>query len=227
MKFLGRMKDGIKAGFNWVKKHKVLTFLLGMGAVGVTAGVMGGMGFGGAALMGLGAAGVGALAFGAPFLLGGLAILAVMGIAGLFGAGGKKKEPEPRPPAVSPADPSPIAPIGGLDDCPPNTGLISTLPGDTTRDGTDAARRDRANAARTRGQVHDLDLTASQRAPLARRQGPGNLGLSSVLAEDEAIAPTLIEDAPDAGITPTEITDSPALAPVGPSVNLPLGEPVG
>lgn len=229
MKFLGKMWNGVKAGFNWVKKHKVLTFLLGMGAVGATAAVMmGGAGLGGALAVGAGAAGLGALAFGGPFLIGGLAILAVMGIAGLFGAGGKKKEPEPRPPAVSPADPSAVTPIQGLDDCPPNTGLISTLPGDTTRGGTaaDAARRDRANAARTRGQVHDLDLTASQRAPL-RRQGPANLGLSSVLAEDEeAIAPTPIEDAPEA-ITPTVITDSPALAPVAPSVNLPLGEPVG
>jgi len=230
MKFLGKMWNGVKSGFNWVKKHKVLTFMLGMGVVGATAAVMmGGAGLGGALAVGAGAAGVGALAFGGPFLIGGLAILAVMGIAGLFGAGGKKKEPEPRPPAVSPADPSAVTPITGLDDCPPSTGFIRGL---DDRDPA-ATRGQRGTGQRgttgdARGTVHDLDLTAAQRAPLQRR-GPPSLGLNSVLAEENGITPTLIEDAPipAAEVSPTVITDSPGLAPVGPTVDLPLGEPVG
>jgi hypothetical protein len=226
MKLLKKAWAGVKSGFNWIKKHKVVSFLVGGTIIGTGLGMA--MGFGllpslaGAAAATLGLFAVGGAVFGAGVLVGGLVLLAAMGIGNLLGIG-KKKDQEAPPPAVAPADPSPIA-----EDCPPGTGLQPTPIGDGPSLGeTGPLAVNDLDLAPTRQRSQANGATGQRGRLGADQTGPAGLGFASAMDEAPAIQPTPITDA---AISPTEITDTPALpmeAPL-PEVNMPLGlEPVG
>lgn len=227
MNFLKKMWAGVKSGFNWIKKHKVVSFLVGGTLLGTGIGMALGFGLlpsllgGAAATLGLFA--VGGAVFGAGVLVGGLVLLAAMGIGHLFGIG-KKKDKEANPPAVAPADPTQI---NGLEDCPvPEDGIAPTPITDasqidgTLTDGPGALGETDPLAPVA---VNDIDLAATgQRGQL---NGAASNGFSAVM-DDAGTLPTSLPDVAPTAITPvTGQTADRQLPPEARTLNMPLGEP--
>lgn len=222
MKFLKGLWNGVKKGFNFVKKHKVLSFLLG----GLVLGTVVGMAVLGApflpALIGAAAVTGGALLiggaiYGTGVIVGGLVITAAMGIGGMLGLGKDKKDPEQPTPIVDTAEPgaNQPTPITVLPDGPNGHGLIQPLSGDKPAPVlvSDAGARNGAHRARL-GQAET-------------GQVPAAVGLTSVLADDVPVTPTPVVDADDEGhedaAVSAELPPEAKQLPT-PVVDLPLGE---
>lgn len=234
MNFLKKMWAGVKSGFNWIKKHKVVSFLVGGTLIGTGIGMALGFGLlpsllgGAAATLGLFA--VGGAVFGAGVLVGGLVLLAAMGIGHLFGIG-KKKDKEANPPAVAPADPTQVNGV----DCPaPEDGIAPTPITDasqadgTLTDGPGALGETDPLAPVA---VNDLDLaTTGQRGQLnGAAPGSQSTGFSSVMTGEAPIEPlpdSLPDMAPTAIAPVTGQTADRQLPPEARTLNMPLGEPV-
>lgn len=233
MKFLKGLWGGIKKGFNFVKKHKVLSFLLG----GVVLGTVVGMAVLGApflpALIGAaavtgGALVIGGAVFGTGVLVGGLVLTAAMGIGGALGIGkDKKKEPEPTPVVgvhqaseCPHSTPAAVLPGNGAHGAQHGDGLIRPLTDDGAPAPVVLADPSRRHQTETAG----ADTAAVQ---------PPALGLTSVLAEDVPVAPTPITEL-EHQVAPTPITELDAEVPAAitelpppakqlKTVDLPLG----
>ena len=224
MNFLKKMWAGVKSGFNWIKKHKVISFLVGGTLIGTGLGMA--MGFGllpsllGGAAATLGLFAVGGAVFGAGVLVGGLVLLAAMGIGNLLGIGKKDKDKETPPPAVAPADPTPIGQLGESD------GLTGGLQGDAIAPTpiTDAAPLGETGLDPVA--VNDLDVSSGQRGQLG--SDAEGTGFAAVMGDEAPIQPLQASDV--APITPTPITpansDDGQLPPEARVLNMPLGEPV-
>jgi len=239
MSFLKKIWGGIKSGFNWIKEHKTISFLVGGTVIGTALGMTLGFGFlpslGVAAAATAGLFAAGGLVFGAGVLVGGLVLLAGMGIANLFGLG-KKDEPQDPPAAVATEDPAPVEDVELVEDGPgvaPAQGIADAIGGDGAAVEVDAGAGQGPTA------VDDVDVTLPGADAVGQAgqaaEGPSMGGLSQALGDDAEpveVAPMLpVESGASAPVQTTgpQVDAMPATLPSSaePKVDLELGQPVG